>query len=363
MTPSVEAYRTNAGARIYRLPLEPFPDLWGFAHLVFAGGLVVLVDSGSGFGDSNDQLEAGLAAVRRDHGEKADWKDLTHVVVTHGHIDHFGGLPYVRQHTSAPVGVHELDLRVLANYEERLTVVAHRLRAFLAEAGVSPTERETVMSLYLLNKHLFNSVAVDFTFRDNETTLGPLRLLHVPGHCPGQVVIQVDDILLSADHVLKEISPHQSPERLSLNTGLGHYLESLERMLAWVRPVRVTLGGHQGPIEDLAGRVAALRSLHAARLSRVLELLEWPHTIADVSRDLFPKVQGYHSLLALEEAGAHVEYLAQRGVLRIENLGDLETETPVPIRYCRLAGSLTPRPGQRTSATPAGEGAAGKMRA
>lgn len=362
MSRSVEAYRTGAGGRVYRLPLEVFPDLWGFAHLVFAHDLVVLVDAGSGFGDSNEQLAAGLAAVRRDHGEKADWKDLTHVVITHGHIDHFGGLSYVREHTPAPVGVHELDLRVLSNYEERLTVVAHRLRAFLAEAGVSSAECDTIMSLYLLNKQLFSSVRVDFTFQDSETTLGPLRVLHVPGHCPGQIVIQVDDILLSADHVLKEISPHQSPERLSLNTGLRHYLESLERMMTWVRPVRVTLGSHQGAIEDLAGRVAAIRSLHAARLSRVLEFLEQPHTIADVARELFPEVQGYHTLLALEEAGAHVEYLAQRGVLKIENLGDLETETPVPIRYSRLADSLPPRPEPGASPASTGEEAAVKRR-
>ena len=67
-------------------------------------------------------------------------------------------------------------------------------------------------------------------------------------------------------------------------------------MLAWAGPVRVTLGGHQGPIEDLPGRVAAIRGLHAARLARVLGLLQGPHTIADVAHDLFPNVHGYNVL-------------------------------------------------------------------
>jgi hypothetical protein len=36
----------------------------------------------------------------------------------------------------------------------------------------------------------------------------------------------------------------------------------------------------------------------------------------------------------LEEAGAHVEYLYQRGLLGIENLGEMENSgAPVPIRY------------------------------
>ena len=127
------------------------------------------------------------------------------------------------------MGVHELDLRVLTNYEQRVTVIAHRLREFLAEAGVCAEEREAIMSLYLINKQLFASMPVDFTYEAIGMSLGPLQMLHVPGHCPGQVVIRVDDILLSADHVLQEISPHQSPERLSQNTGLGHYLQSLGR--------------------------------------------------------------------------------------------------------------------------------------
>ena len=41
-------------------------------------------------------------------------------------------------------------------------------------------------------------------------------------------------------------------------------------------------------------------------------------------------------LLAIEEAGAHVEYLHQRGLLRIVNVDELETnDGPVVARYQR----------------------------
>jgi hypothetical protein len=47
-------------------------------------------------------------------------------------------------------------------------------------------------------------------------------------------------------------------------------------------------------------------------------------------------VHGYNVLLALEEAGAHVEYLYQRGLLYIENMDDLENGSgPGAIRYRR----------------------------
>ena len=338
----VEVYRSGKGARIYRLPLEVFPGMVGYSHLVYSGEVVALVDVGSGFGVSDEHLEAGLAAVRDQHGEKARWEDITHILITHGHIDHYGGLRYVRQECGAPVGVHELDLRVLTNYEERLQLIAWRLREFLLEAGVEPDQVEEIMDLYLINKQLFSSVPVEFTYEAVGMMIGPLRLFHMPGHCPGEVVIRVDDILLSGDHVLETISPHQAPERLSLNTGLGTYLESLARLVPLAKEIRLTLGGHEGPIHDLGERIRAIQALHLERLEQVLDLLDEPRTVAEIARELFPDVNGYHVLLALEEAGAHVEYLDQRAYLRIANIDDLDGRGPVPIHYRRRSGATQP---------------------
>jgi glyoxylase-like metal-dependent hydrolase (beta-lactamase superfamily II) len=155
------------------------------------------------------------------------------------------------------------------------------------------------------------------------------------------VVIRLHDVLFSGDHVLDETSPHQSPERLTLSTGLEHYLHSLNHLKTWGRNVRLTLGGHKQPITDLRGRIAAIRGLHMERLQQVLDMLATPHTVADVSQALFGEVSGYNVLLAIEEAGAHVEYLYQRGLIEIDNLAELEEVAgKVPLRYrcvdCRL---------------------------
>ena len=52
--------------------------------------------------------------------------------------------------------------------------------------------------------------------------------------------------------------------------------------------------------------------------------MDEPRTIAEGSHALFGEAHGYNVLLALEEAGAHVEYLYQRGLLEIENLEEVE---------------------------------------
>lgn len=344
---TLRRFESAGGALVYQIPLEEFPGFWGYVYLILVddvnlGQMRILIDTGSGYGEANRQLEEGLAAISAELGEPAGLAELTHVLITHGHIDHFGGLTHVKAHSQAQIGVHELDRRILTHYEERLLVVARRLDEFLVEAGVSETRREKLLQLYTMTKGLFRSVPVDFTYEETGMRLGPLRFLHVPGHCAGHVVIRLDDILFSGDHVLEQTSPHQSPEHLTLSTGLDHYLQSLDKLEAWSQGVRLTLGGHKDPIYDLPGRLASIRNLHFERLTKVLEILEEPHTIKEISASLFGEVHGYNVLLALEEAGAHVEYLYQRGALGIKNIEDLQSRRgPVALQYCRTPGTAT----------------------
>ncbi len=58
--------------------------------------------------------------------------------------------------------------------------------------------------------------------------------------------------------------------------------------------------------------------------------------LSQISYELFNRLSGYNALLGLEEAGAHVEYLYQRGLLAVANLDELEkTENPA-IYYKRV---------------------------
>ena len=330
---SFKAFKTSGGARIFRLPLNVFPDFWAYAYLVLVKDLAVLIDTGSGFGDSNSHLASGFDQAGDAMRRKIRLEDLTHILITHGHIDHFGGLVFLRERTKARIGVHELDLGILANYEQRLAMAEKRLRTYLVEAGVKGDKVEDFINLYRVNKALFHSLDVDFTYEACNMRLEPFEMLHVPGHSAGHVVIRLHDILFSGDQVLSRITPHQSPESLTLSTGLGHYLDSLTLLEKWAGEPSLTLAGHDDPIPVLPARLAEIRSAHAARLNRTMQFLAEAHTILEVSKELFGRVSGYNSLLAIEEAGAHVEYLHQRGLLRIDNMDALETSKEPQITY------------------------------
>lgn len=330
----VQKFLTSAGRTIYTFPVQSFPRLVNNIYIISDGNQLILVDCGSGVEQANEELVAGFAAVAETYGETITLSDIDTILITHGHIDHFGGLPLVRQFTDAPVGVHVLDRRVLSNHEERVLVASSRLNAFLESAGVSAEHRQNLMSVYLFAKNYYRSTPVHFSLEEGQPAVGDIGVYHVPGHCPGQVCLRADDILLTADHILSYTTPHQAPESITNNMGLGHYLDSLTKM-EQVEGIRLALGGHEEPMRDMYGRIQAIKQLHGQRLSKVLDICRTPKSIADISRDLFGPVESYHVLLALEEAGAHVEYLYQRGELVAANLEEIEKSSHPVIRYQR----------------------------
>jgi glyoxylase-like metal-dependent hydrolase (beta-lactamase superfamily II) len=333
---NLNVFHSPNGGLIFQLRLREFPGLFGYVYLVLFGDYQVMIDTGSGFGYSNLDLETGFASISNYLNREFKFEDITHILLTHGHIDHFGGLNYVRLRTNASVGIHELDRRIITNYEERLTIIAQRLEYFFIEAGVDQDQCEDLIQMYKLNKSLYTSSVVDFTYDSIGMALGPFKFLHVPGHSAGHVVIRFQDVMFSGDHVLDETSPHQAPEQITLSTGLDHYLQSLEKLRSFANEVSITFGGHEQPIINLENRLDAIRDHHFERLQRVIELMKEPKTISQVSDKLFGEINGYHKLLALEETGAHVEYLYQRGLLSIANISEIENGTkraPAAIKY------------------------------
>ena len=325
---------TGAGRIIYSFRVRSFPTLVNNIYIIDDGEELILVDCGSGMPQANAELEAGFAAVSESYGRVVSLADISTILITHGHIDHFGGLNFVRQHTDAPIGVHILDRRVLSNHEERVVFSYRRLETFLESAGVSAEQREALMSVYLFAKTYYRSTPVQFLLEENKPTTGGIGVYHVPGHCPGQVCLAVDDILLTADHILSRITPHQAPESITHHMGLGHYLDSLDKIAA-LPGYRLGLGGHENPIDDISARIGDIRHAHEDRLGKITEICREPRSIADISRELFGLVDSYHVLLALEETGAHVEYLHQRGELVAANLEEIERTSHPVVEYIR----------------------------
>ena len=321
-------FETSSGAKIQRIPLEAFPNFWAYVYLVQKDDYCVLIDCGSGMETSHTNLVNGSQQVGLQPAE------LTHILLTHAHIDHYGGLSQLKPITQAKIGVHELDLQTVSYHEARLALIGRRLASFLADAGLAEETRDQLLSIYRFTKAIYHSVPVDFTYENVDMRIGPFELIHLPGHCPGHVAIRLDDVVFCGDMVVEGVTSHLSPESITPYSGLDHYLESLARFQRWAKDARLILNGHDDVISNLPERIEATRQNLIRRMSKALNALAEPLNIAEISQAVYGEMGGYNALLIIEKTGAYVEYLYEHGMIEITNPDELEQGKPA--RYRRL---------------------------
>jgi glyoxylase-like metal-dependent hydrolase (beta-lactamase superfamily II) len=223
---------------------------------------------------------------------------------------------------------------VVAAWDERAVLFNRGLLRFLRQAGVPPAGRPGLIEVFGFAEGRVRSVPVDFLLDENEPPEG-LRVIHTPGHSPGHVCILVGDVLLCGDHILARTIPQQWPESIAGYTGLGHYLDSLEKIRR-IEGISVAMGGHEPPISSIRHRIEEIFAAHERRLHRLLDIAARSSptaSMADLTRRMYSRQRGFYELLALMDVGSRVEYLEQRGRLEIANLDDVRREPHASFRY------------------------------
>jgi hydroxyacylglutathione hydrolase len=151
--------------------------------------------------------------------------DLRHIVLTHCHPDHVGGAAELKRLTGARVAIHELDAPVVAGTER------------------PPKGGLAMRALYRL---FARPVAPDLLLRDGDTVGGTLRVVHVPGHTAGSIVlVRADGVVFSGDALLSDKQGRLLPPdpRLALDRAQA---ETSAESIRALRP-RLLLTGHGAP--------------------------------------------------------------------------------------------------------------------
>ncbi|MBS7641828.1 MAG: MBL fold metallo-hydrolase [Candidatus Bathyarchaeia archaeon] len=172
---------------------------------IIAGRGIVLVDTGL-----EDSPKQAIYPYLGDLG--LGIRDVSHIILTHAHFDHCGGVSRIREEVLCRVGVHEYGKPFL---EDPLLLDIQLNRRFPI--------------LYGIGEPRFKPVEADIVFKDSDiidTGSVRLRIIHTPGHSPCSSCIVYEDkgIYISGD----SIQGYGGNRPLLFHSSID-YMESLDK--------------------------------------------------------------------------------------------------------------------------------------
>lgn len=315
--------RREPAPDVFRLVLPlPWPGLDRVnAYLLRAGDGCTLIDCGMYLPDEPDggwaDIEAALAAC------DVSPRDVTRLVITHTHIDHYGMAGRFVDESGCELWMHRAsdhDLEIYTNPADRI----EKLRKLFVDHGVSPADLDELTAFEDWRRFVSRIVEPTHPLDGGETfTVGDRtwEIVYTPGHATSQICVwsPSDRLLVSGDHLLPTITPHIDFERWGGEDPLGEFLASL-RTVEMLDPALV-LPGHGAPFVEGAERARVVARHHDRRLGSILQVVRRePHTAGEITDEIFgATLLNFQRRLALGEALAHIAYLSKRGEIeRVE---------------------------------------------
>lgn len=229
--------------------------------------------------DPGPDNAAHLAAVK----DLVDGRRVSHILVTHTHIDHCGGWQKFRATFDAPV----------------LAFGPHPVKA--GDAGPKLDEGGDV------------TFRPDALLQDGDIVRGDgwtLEAVHTPGHIGNHLCFALaeENALFTGDHIMGWATTVVTPP----DGNMADYMESLNRLS--VRQDEVFYPTHGAPVEAPG---EFIRAIKAHRLSRDAEILaalsNGPRPIMELVAEIYAETDKALHFAAALNVIAHLEWHVERG--------------------------------------------------
>lgn len=100
---------------------------------------------------------------------------INYIINTHGHPDHIGANRKIKEHTNAPILIHQYDAPMLTKSASVLSFI------FPLESSSPPADT------FIKDGDLIECAGIK------------LKVLHTPGHTPGGISLLIDDSIFTGD--------------------------------------------------------------------------------------------------------------------------------------------------------------------
>jgi len=256
-------------------------------------------------------------------------RGLERIFVTHDHPDHMGLARWLQQRHGAEVWMSAVAHASVVDYlAADPGQIGDRMHSFMVRHGLEAGEPPPRFPAQSRDSWFDGVPTLSATPVDGdrlEVRGRQWSIVETGGHCRGHLCLHdsTGGLLISGDQVLPGISPNVSVLSSRPDADpLREFLASLER-LGQCPAGTLVLPSHGRAFRGLHSRIADLRAHHLQQLASLREACDRPRTAFDLLPVMFGRpLRGFHRMLAMGEAVAHLNYLRADGLLACEVGGD-----------------------------------------
>ncbi len=303
--------------KIYKIELPiPFPLKTMNVYLIDDSPRT-LVDAGIKTEASFETLKKGLETIG------VGLNSIERILITHGHIDHYGQAKRLSSLSGAPIYIHSKEYGRIRSFIHSLGFI----KSILLRNGAPATLVNEAIHYMESAQIMGDSLDEAFFLDDGDSIFFKSmswKTIHCPGHSPGLICFHWPEkkILFTGDHLLKEITPNPI---LNVNESkppfrypsLKEYLTSLEKIEKF--DISLLLPAHGEEIHDVKALIQKIFTHHKERMDRILlTLSKKEKTPFEIAMDLFPGVPPFEVFLGISEAVGHLDILKEKGIVRLK---------------------------------------------
>lgn len=294
------------------LPL-PFPAPDSVNAYLIDDDPLTLVDPGMKSSRSLESLERALA------GRNIDLQIVKRILLTHGHVDHFGAAGELQRRSGAEVLIHEQDLSKIAPAGELPNEILLHNAGIPRDVAAGFSKAGRMMDRYSDPIEEAGILESNETLEFEHFSLQPL---HLPGHSSGHTVFYWPEkqLLLSGDIVLPSITTNplaeytMTPAGIKRNLSLAQMLGSLQQLAEM--EIGLIYPGHGPRIDEPRKLINSRIAFYRQRLDEIYSLLKFtgPQNAYQLALTYFKgRLKGFDIILAVNETLVNLDLLVHQG--------------------------------------------------
>lgn len=245
-------------------------------------------------------------------------KNVTDILLTHYHPDHFGYAGGLQQKHGARVSMSKIDAE--NGRSAWGNDLLNHLHSKYKQCGIpEDIGNEMVENTKSFIPRVTPFPTIDHYYNEYERfKIGKYEyeVIFTPGHSDGLITFYNKDknVLISTDHILPRITPNISYWFYGDQNPLKTYLHSLEKVRSL--NAEYVIPSHGKPFYDATKRIDEIKAHHEERLNETLEHINGNHTVHKICDALFNfELTIHETRFAIGETIAHLEYLRHKNEL------------------------------------------------